>query len=47
MLLTDLLKIENEIDDLLLLYKVDLSMYHLIDNENFKDHINRVGKFFL
>lgn len=46
MQINDLLKIENEIDDLLLPYKVDLSIYSLIDNENLKDHIKRVGKVF-
>ncbi|CAO5675261.1 MAG: hypothetical protein HEEMFOPI_00204 [Holosporales bacterium] len=41
--LTLLLKIENDIDDLLLPYKVDLSIYEQIDNDLLKDHINRVG----
>ncbi len=41
-----LFKIENEIDDLLLPYKVDLSLYGLLDNENLKDHIDRVGQVF-
>ncbi len=41
-----LFKIENEIDDLLLPYKVDLSFYSLLDNENLKDHIDRVGQVF-
>jgi uncharacterized protein len=39
----DLLKIENLIDDLLLPYKVDLSLFHKIENPDFIDHINRVG----
>ena len=43
MTLSELLKIENEIDDLLLPYKVDLSMFHQIDNQNLIDHIHRVG----
>lgn len=38
-----LFKVENEVDDLLLPYKVDLSLYDLIDNESLKDHIQRVG----
>lgn len=38
-----LFKIENEIDDLLLPYKVDLSFFSLIDNQNLIDHISRVG----
>ncbi len=41
--LTQLLKIETEIDDLLLPYKVDLSLYSQIDNPGLIDHINRVG----
>lgn len=44
--LTDLLKIENEIDDLLLIYKFDLSLMHQIENPNLVEHINRVGKVF-
>lgn len=43
MTLTELLKIENEIDDLLLPYKVDLSLFHKIDNPDLIDHIQRVG----
>lgn len=44
---TELLKIENEIDDLLLPYKVDLSLYHLIDNQDLRAHIDRVAVDFL
>jgi uncharacterized protein len=40
---TELLKIENEIDDLLLPYKVDLSLFHQIDNPSLIEHIQRVG----
>ncbi len=36
-------KIENEIDDLLLPYKIDISIYSHIKNENLLDHINRIG----
>ena len=36
-------KIENDIDDLLLPYKVDLSLYSGLDNKNLQDHIQRVG----
>lgn len=43
---SDLLKLENEIDDLLLPYKFDLSIYHQIDNPDLIDHIERVGKVF-
>lgn len=38
-----LLKIENELDDLMLPYKIDLSVYYNIDNQDLIDHINRVG----
>ncbi len=41
--LTALLKIENEIDDLLLPYKVDLSLFQQIDNPSLIEHINHVG----
>lgn len=41
--LTDLLKIQDEIDDLLLPYKVDLSLFHTIDNKDLIEHIQRVG----
>lgn len=44
--LTFLFRLQTEIDDLLLPYKVDLSVYSLLDNENLKDHINRVGLLF-
>lgn len=44
--LTDLLKIQNEIDDLLLPYKVDLSFFHLLDSTDLIDHIKRVGSEF-
>lgn len=44
---SDLLKIEGELDDLLLPYKVDLSLYHQIDNSDLLDHIQRVGTDFL
>ncbi|MBC7458293.1 MAG: nucleotidyltransferase domain-containing protein [Bdellovibrionaceae bacterium] len=44
--LTALLKIENEIDDLLLPYKVDLNLFNQLNNANLIDHINRVGLVF-
>jgi len=40
----DLLNIELALDDLLLPYKIDLSLYHQIDNPQLLDHIARVGK---
>lgn len=44
--LTMLNKISREIDDLLLPYYVDLSIYQHIDNPDLIDHINRAGNFF-
>lgn len=44
--LSELLKIENELDDLMLPYKIDLSIFHKIENENLADHIRRIGKEF-
>ncbi len=42
-----LLKIEKQLDDLLLPYKIDLSIFHNIENKDLIDHINRVGvKFY-
>ncbi len=44
--LTELFKIENELDDLLLPYKIDLSIYHQIQDDGLKAHIDRKGKVF-
>ena len=44
--LAQLLKIENELDELLLPYKIDLSLYHHIDNPDLIEHIRRIGKVF-
>ncbi len=44
--LTQLLKIENEMDDLLLPYKIDLSLFHALDNPELMEHIQRVGVIF-
>lgn len=44
--LSGLLQIQNEIDDLLLPYKMDISLFHQIDNANLLDHIQRVGAIF-
>jgi uncharacterized protein len=38
--------IENELDDLMLPYKFDVSVYHHINNPGLIDHINRVGVVF-
>lgn len=39
-------KIENDIDDLLLPYSFDLSLYSMITDESVRDHIQRVGAIF-
>lgn len=39
-------KIESELDDLMLPYKFDISIYHQISNKELIEHIGRVGKFF-
>lgn len=39
-------KIESELDDLLLPYKIDTSIYHKIANQDLVDHINQVGVIF-
>lgn len=41
-----LLKIGNELDDLLLPYKIDLSIHHELDNPDLIEHIQRVGVVF-
>jgi len=45
-LMRDLLYIENELDDLLLPYQLDLSLYHHIDNPELLSHIARIGLTF-
>jgi predicted nucleotidyltransferase len=42
-----LLKIENELDDLLLPFKIALSLLYQIENSDLVDHIQRCGKRFL
>jgi predicted nucleotidyltransferase len=46
MSLTELLAIENRVDDLLLPWKFDLSLRHTIDNPDLQEHIKRVGVTF-
>ena len=41
-----LTRIENDIDDLLLPYTVDLSLFKQIDNPDLLDHVRRVGLIF-
>jgi predicted nucleotidyltransferase len=43
---SDLLRIENQIEELILPYKIDLSLYHQIKNPDLIEHINRVGVLF-
>lgn len=40
----DLLKIMTELDDLLLPYTFDLSIFRMIDHEELRSHIERVGQ---
>ncbi len=44
--MTELLAIENRIDDLLLPWKVDLSLLRTIENPALLEHIRRVGVIF-
>ncbi|ADR21250.1 hypothetical protein MATR_11210 [Marivirga tractuosa] len=37
-------QVEFDLDDLMLPYKIDLSIYHKIKNPELLDHISRVGK---
>ncbi len=39
-------QIESELDDLLLPYKVDLSIFSMVDSASLVEHIQRVGKSF-
>jgi hypothetical protein len=42
----ELLKIKNQIDDLLLPYSIDLSQFEKINNPDLVAHIKRVGQVF-
>ena len=44
--LSTLLRIENELDELFLPYKIDVSIFHKIENPDLIEHINRVGIVF-
>ncbi len=37
-------KIEHDLDDLMLPYKFDITIYNRLSNPDLLDHINRVGK---
>ncbi len=39
-------RISNDLDDLMLPWMFDLTIFHHIDNPDLIDHINRVGKVF-
>jgi len=41
--LSTLLSIENELDELFLPYKMDIAIFHKIENPDLLEHINRVG----
>ena len=43
---SELLQIENKLDDLLLPYKIDLSLKRQISNPDLIEHIERVGEIF-
>ena len=44
--LTEILKIETELDDLLLPYQIDLSLISDIEDKDLLDHITRAGQIF-
>lgn len=44
--LMDINRLSNRIDDLLLPYTFDISIYHHLKNKNLIEHIDRVGKVF-
>ena len=44
--LDTLFKIETDLEELMLPYKIDLSIFDKIDNSDLVEHIKRVGKVF-
>lgn len=44
--LTELFDIENELENLLLPYKIDLSVYDKIENEDLRAQIDKAGRAF-
>ncbi|MDD5247869.1 MAG: nucleotidyltransferase domain-containing protein [Rhodocyclaceae bacterium] len=42
----ELLRLETQLDDLLLPYSIDLSRFQAIQSQDLIDHINRVGRSF-
>lgn len=43
---SELLGIESKLDDFLLPYKIDLNLFHQIENSDLVEHIKRVGQSF-
>lgn len=43
---SDLLKIETELEDLMIPYKIDLCLFSQLESMSLKEHILRVGVFF-
>ena len=43
---SELTKLATQLDDLMLPYKIDISLYHQISNPDLIDHIERVGLVF-
>jgi uncharacterized protein len=41
--LDDLFRIENDLDDLMLPYRLDIALLHQINNRDLQEHITRVG----
>lgn len=41
-----LLQLENQLDDLLLPYQLDINRFHALQNQTLIEHIERVGKVF-
>ena len=39
----DLLRVSSQLDDLSLPYQIDLSIFHLLNNESLKEHISQMG----
>jgi predicted nucleotidyltransferase len=44
--LDDMMNIKRDLDDSSLPYMVDVSLFHQLDNESLRDHIQRVGVVF-
>jgi len=44
--LSELMQIEEELDELLLPWMIDISLYSQIDNSDLCEHIDRVGVLF-